>query len=248
MRLLLNLRKRFGSNAGVAHIQNAAENGVLKAFTKVENIADELRRWADYIKNTDPNVQIIAMAMHHLDEFIGKQRDGPIKNDLLSVYTSKLEAFGRDPTNEAEEMLKKLQDELVKVGSTQQTHTAIRGIGSSSRTPTVNFAGQEAAPCFWHFKEGFTCRYGDKCTKSHKKRDFDKWIKDSDNKKMFDAFGTGARRGGGKGDKGGRGGGKPVSVAVKTRLPRRPGGEVQASIKVSLKEVGAQGALPSVSL
>ena len=94
VRLLLNLRKRFGSNAGVAHIQNAAENGVLKPFTKVENIADELRRWADYIKNTDPNVQIIAMAMHHLDEFIGKQRDGPIKNDLLTVYTSKLEAFG----------------------------------------------------------------------------------------------------------------------------------------------------------
>ena len=127
IRLLLNLRKRFGSNAGVAHIQNAAENGVLKPFQKVEDIADKLHRWASYIKDTDPNVQIIAMALHHLDEFIGKQRDGPIKNDLLSVYTSKLEAFGRDPTNEAEEMLKRLQEELVKVGSTQQTHTAIRG-------------------------------------------------------------------------------------------------------------------------
>ena len=127
----------------IAHIQNAAENGVLKPFQKVEDIADKLHRSAAYIKDTDPNVQIIAMALHHLDEFIGKQRDGPIKSDLLTIYTSKLEAFGRDPTTEAEGLLKTLQEELVKVGSTQQTHAAIRGIGSTSRTPAVNFAGDD---------------------------------------------------------------------------------------------------------
>ena len=178
MRLLLNLRKRFGSNAGVAHIQNAADNGTLMPFVKVEEIADKLHRWSSYIKDTDANVQIIAMALHHLDEFIAKQREGPMKSELLQIYTSKLEAFGRDPTTEAEGLLKTLQEELVKVGSTQQTHAAIRGIGSTSRTPTVNFAGDDRKkqPCIKHFKEGLTCDKGNDCPYSHKQKLFKEWI------------------------------------------------------------------------
>ena len=78
IRLLLNLRKRFGSNAGVAHIQNAADNGTLKPFLKVEEIADKLHRWSSYIKDTDANVQIIAMALHHLDEFTDGVRVLPV--------------------------------------------------------------------------------------------------------------------------------------------------------------------------
>ena len=56
VRLLLNLRKRFGSNAGVIQIHNAAEFGNLKPFTSSANLGHELKTFLTYHDQTDPNL------------------------------------------------------------------------------------------------------------------------------------------------------------------------------------------------
>ena len=45
IKLLLNLRKRFGNNAGILHIKNATEYGALKPFTDSIELA-RLWLWA----------------------------------------------------------------------------------------------------------------------------------------------------------------------------------------------------------
>ena len=51
--LLLALRRRFGSNAGVLHIQRAASFGTLKPFTESTELAHELRQFLKYHEETN---------------------------------------------------------------------------------------------------------------------------------------------------------------------------------------------------
>ena len=54
IKLLLNLRKRFGNNAGVLHIKNATEYGALKLPTDSIELANDLKTFRRYHEETDP--------------------------------------------------------------------------------------------------------------------------------------------------------------------------------------------------
>ena len=74
VRLMLNCRKRFGNNAGVLHIQNAATYGTLRPFSELGNMYDDLESWTSYHIETDPHVHRLALALHRVEEMITKQR------------------------------------------------------------------------------------------------------------------------------------------------------------------------------
>ena len=111
--LLLALRRRFGSNAGVLHIQRAAAFGTLKPFSESTELEHELRQFLKYHEETNIFVYQFSSAMARLDEFIPKERDTAARNELLQIYNSKLLRFGSDPLSEAQKLLTELVDELI---------------------------------------------------------------------------------------------------------------------------------------
>ena len=111
VRLLLNLRYRFGNNAGVACIQLAEQRAVLRQFSDPQLCADQVQVWVEYMRETDPNVLMFSQVMSRLHEFAMKQSDGNAKQQLLNIYSMELPEFGRDPVRNLKHLLEKIQAE-----------------------------------------------------------------------------------------------------------------------------------------
>ena len=119
MKLPVQLRKRFGHNSGVHHIELAAKHGSLKPFTDVETMGEDLKTFVKYHEETDPKMYRLATGLHALNELIAKVRDQDGRAELSSMYNSKLGRFGSDPLGKAQELLLELQDQLTEFGSTR---------------------------------------------------------------------------------------------------------------------------------
>ena len=168
VKLLLNLRKRFGNNAGVLHIKNATEYGALKPFTDSIELANDLKTFRRYHEETDPNVYQFSMAMSRLDEFIPKERDTGARTELTQIFNTKLGRFGQDPLGEARRLLDELEEQLTEFGTNRQTSGAFKGLANPKGPKSANavkFAPSET-PCIVHHKFG-KCTKGKSCSRSH---------------------------------------------------------------------------------
>ena len=243
VRLLLNLRKRFGSNAGVIQIHNAAEFGNLKPFTSSANLGHDLKTFLTYHDQTDPNVFKLSTSLSRLYQFIEKERDADARTELLRIYSGKLVRFGEDPIGTAKKLLDELELELVQFASGRQTSQAIKGKKTSSVHATSNLANQ---PCIPYHKFS-KCEHPDgECPRSHDKALLKEKMKLDWFKEFYESFtrsgpgrviwkknkgdkgGGGRGRGGGKGDKG-NGRGQGSSSNASSNNTTKTGGRLSLS-------------------